>query len=325
MNVDGFRADVLREPETLAALVDAYLAPGGPLDGVDGRLEGARRVLFTGMGSSRFAALSAARWLRAAGVDAHVEYASATVALPPSPETLVIAISASGASEETVAALERHAGTSPTVAVTNHPERTLGHGRRRRAAAARRRGGRRHRLRELPVHPGGAAPARRAGRRSAGARGGAARRGRGRRCTCGTRAPAGCRRRSSCWTGATRSTSSGPTTGSPPSSSPRSCCARRRGCAPPGCETGDWLHVDVYLSRHPGYRALLLAGSPYDAGVMDWARKRDSTIVAVGRPVDGSRLDVTYPRAHEPLVALLTDTMVAELVAADLWQRRGGA
>ncbi len=91
-----------------------------------------------------------------------------------------------------------------------------------------------------------------------------------------------------------------------------------------GCETGDWLHVDVYLSRHPGYRALLLAGSPYDAGVMDWARKRESTIVAVGRPVGGSRLDVTYPRAHEPLVALLTDTMVAELVAAELWQRRGG-
>ena len=44
----------------------------------------------------------------------------------------------------------------------------------------------------------------------------------------------------------------------------------------------------------------------------------------MGRPVAGSRLDVTYPRAHEPLVALLTDTMVAELVAADLWQRRRG-
>ena len=127
MNVDGFRADVLREPETLTALVDAYVASDGPLDGADGRLDRPRRVLFTGMGSSRFAALSAARWLRAAGVDAHVEYASATLALPPSPETLVVAISASGASEETVAALERHVGTSPTIAVTNHPERPLGH------------------------------------------------------------------------------------------------------------------------------------------------------------------------------------------------------
>ena len=39
MNVDGFRADVLREPETLAALADAYLRAGGPLDGADGRLE----------------------------------------------------------------------------------------------------------------------------------------------------------------------------------------------------------------------------------------------------------------------------------------------
>ena len=39
----------------------------------------------------------------------------------------MVAISASGASEETVAALERHVGTSPTIAVTNHPERPLGH------------------------------------------------------------------------------------------------------------------------------------------------------------------------------------------------------
>jgi fructoselysine-6-P-deglycase FrlB-like protein len=126
VNVAGFRADVLREPETLAALLDAYLAAGGPLEAVGERLDRPRRVLFTGMGSSRFAALSTARWLRASGVDAHVEYASATLALPPSPETLVVAVSASGESEETVAALERHAGTSPTIAVTNHPERRLG-------------------------------------------------------------------------------------------------------------------------------------------------------------------------------------------------------
>ncbi len=31
-------------------------------------------------------------------------------------------------------------------------------------------------------------------------------------------------------------------------------------------ETGDWLHVDVYLSKRPGYTALLFPGSRYDDG-----------------------------------------------------------
>ena len=33
-------------------------------------------------------------------------------------------------------------------------------------------------------------------------------------------------------------------------------------------ETGDWLHVDVYLSKRPGYTALLFPGSRFDDGVM---------------------------------------------------------
>ncbi len=30
------------------------------------------------------------------------------------------------------------------------------------------------------------------------------------------------------------------------------------------CETGDWSHVDVYLTKRPAYRALLLPGSAYE-------------------------------------------------------------
>jgi fructoselysine-6-P-deglycase FrlB-like protein len=78
-----------------------------------------------------------------------------------------------------------------------------------------------------------------------------------------------------------------------------------------GTETGDWLHVDVYLSKHPGYRALLFSGSRYDAGVMDWARQRASTIVAVGSPVGGAALHIALPA--DP---------VAELAAGTLWQRQ---
>jgi hypothetical protein len=84
-------------------------------------------------------------------------------------------------------------------------------------------------------------------------------------------------------------------------------------------ETGDWLHVDVYLSKHAGYRALLFGGSRFDAGVMEWARERASSIVAVGRPVDGAVLHIPFPGAEDPVTATLVETSVAELAAATMW------
>jgi hypothetical protein len=89
-----------------------------------------------------------------------------------------------------------------------------------------------------------------------------------------------------------------------------------------GCETGDWLHVDVYLSKHPGYRALLFPGSRFDPGVMEWARERSSTIVAIGRPVPGAALHVGFPHAGDSLVSALVEVSVAELAAGTWWQRR---
>ena len=70
MDQPGFQADILREPAALAALLDRYAETGGPLAGVS--LDGARRVLLLGMGSSQFAAQTAAALLRSRGVDAHV-------------------------------------------------------------------------------------------------------------------------------------------------------------------------------------------------------------------------------------------------------------
>ena len=74
-----------------------------------------------------------------------------------------------------------------------------------------------------------------------------------------------------------------------------------------GCETGDWLHVDVYLSKHPGYRAVLLRGSRYDAGVLDWARQRSASIVAVGAPIEGAVQTIRYPGDDDALVRLLAE------------------
>jgi len=87
-----------------------------------------------------------------------------------------------------------------------------------------------------------------------------------------------------------------------------------------GCETGDWLHVDLYLTKFPPYRALLFTGSRYDPDVMTWARERGSSIIAVGRTTEGAVLHVPVP--DDPLVAVLVETMVAELAACELWRRR---
>jgi glutamine---fructose-6-phosphate transaminase (isomerizing) len=116
--------DVLGEPQMLAALLDAYGAPGGPLAALT-ELPASSRIVFTGLGSSRYAALDAATTLRGAGRAAWVEFASADVATPATRDVVLVAISASGSTPETVAAAERHRGKSLVVAVTNQVDSPL--------------------------------------------------------------------------------------------------------------------------------------------------------------------------------------------------------
>jgi hypothetical protein len=87
------------------------------------------------------------------------------------------------------------------------------------------------------------------------------------------------------------------------------------------CETGDWLHVDVYLTLPAGYRAILLPGSRFDAGFVDWIRRRDGAFVAIGEAVEGAAAQISYPGAGDPNVALLAETTASELLAAELWRR----
>jgi fructoselysine-6-P-deglycase FrlB-like protein len=87
-----------------------------------------------------------------------------------------------------------------------------------------------------------------------------------------------------------------------------------------GCETGDWSHVDVYLTKTTDYRMLLLAGSRWEVELLDWVRQRSSTVVAVGgQVVDPVAHNVRYRGDELDDVRLLTETLVAELVAARLW------
>ena len=312
MNPDGFLADVLDEPATLERVLDA-----ADVAELRAAIAAARLVVLTGMGSSRFAALTAAARLRANGVAAVVEHASTDSPTRPGPDVLAIGVSATGNSAETLAALERHRGVSRTVAITN--------------------GGALAGLTDLAVplnagtEAGGVAcktfqatlavlllaagveqdalrPAVAAQRQLLAAR--------GEWLEPALALLAG--------DDEDRATTYFLAPASRLSSSLQSALMLREGPRVPAdaTETGDWSHVDGYLTKHPNYRAVLFGGSPYDAEALDWMAQRDASFIAVGRPVPGAALHVGFPHAEDPLVAALVDVTVAELVAATWWRRR---
>jgi glucosamine--fructose-6-phosphate aminotransferase (isomerizing) len=122
--------DLLAQPAALEATVDR-LEISGALDTLARRLrDGAfRRVVLTGMGSSLYALYPLHLRLIARGwtsvwVDTSelVYYQSALL----HPETLVVAVSQSGRSAETVRLLDRNAGRASLIGVTNTPDSPLG-------------------------------------------------------------------------------------------------------------------------------------------------------------------------------------------------------
>jgi D-arabinose 5-phosphate isomerase GutQ len=91
------------------------------------------------------------------------------------------------------------------------------------------------------------------------------------------------------------------------------------------CETGDWSHIDVYLTKTTDYRMLLLAGSRWEPQLMDWCTQRGSTVVAAGADVPGARFTLRYRNDSDELVRLLAEITIAESVAAGEWQRAASA
>lgn len=308
---DAFLEDVLAEPETLAHVLDLYESAGSPLRAVPAD---AARVRFLGLGSSRFAALPVASLLREHGVDAAVDRSSAARATPPSPATLVVCVSAGGETPETVEHAARHRGTSTVVAVTNDPASALA-----RTAdvvlpleAGEERGGVACRTyqatlavllllaRRLGARVPDLAPAVDAALRLRDTRGE--------------------------WLEPSLRVLGGGVAVLAPeeriSSAEQGALVLREGPRIPAdaCETGDWSHVDVYLTRRPGYRALVFAGSAHEGRFVEWMTRRGGELVAVGAPIPGAAVQVPLP-VPSPLHALLVETTVAELVAAELWRR----
>jgi fructoselysine-6-P-deglycase FrlB-like protein len=122
--VEALRVDIERGPLALAELLDAYTGASSPLEAVDPDALRGRRVAFVGLGSSLFASMDAATALRASGIPAWAEFASADGA-PPASDLVLVAVSASGRTGETVEVARRHRGASLVIGVTNMTDSPL--------------------------------------------------------------------------------------------------------------------------------------------------------------------------------------------------------
>ncbi len=302
-------SDVADTPAWLHRVVDAH-AGADPL-----ALE-ARRVLFVGMGSSRYAALNAAAYLRSLGRDAHAEHASTGSPQPAEPGLLVVAISAGGGSPETIAAARRHRGTSTVIGITNRPDGALAaevdtcldlHAGEERSGVACR--SYTNTLALLLLLCGiDAARLRTAADASA--------------VVIDTTGE---------WLGAAAELLGRPALhvlapAERIGSAEQSALMLREvpRVRADACETGDWSHVDVYLSKLPGLGIVLLPGSAWEADVLEWATARECPVVTVGGPLPGGALDIPIPGGDDPVVRMLAEVRVCELLAAELYARHGG-
>lgn len=303
--------DLEAKPAALHALADR-------VDAIDWPVTASQRVLLTGMGSSWFAADTAARRMRRADIHAVADIASIDASAPPSADLAVVGITASGGSAETLRLLAQHHGTSTTIALTNTAGLDLPVDHTVLLHAEPETGGVACRsylhtlvlLLRLEHQLAGTLPGLAA---TVHAAADAAQH------LLDTRAD---------WLPVLSDVLGGP------HGTWLLAPAERMGNAlqgalmvregprrlADGCETGDWSHVDVYLTKTLDYRALLFGGSRYDAAAAQWMRDRGSRFAVVGpASVEGAELVVRHPGDHDPLVSLLTEVLVAELLAAHWW------
>jgi glutamine---fructose-6-phosphate transaminase (isomerizing) len=315
MSATDFLTDLEAKPAALERLA-AALEAGNPFENVPRDVD---RVLFLGMGSSRYAALDAALDLRAAGIAAAAEYASAKASFPPDPRTLVVAVSASGESAETLAAIERYRGRSPILAITNAPNSSLAGiadvagellaGEEHSGVACRTFLHTALLLRALGAHLTGVAED------VAGLT---------RRVAAATAELLRTRDR---WLPAVADAldTTNPVCLIAPAgamgTAEQGALMIREGPRRPAiaAETGDWSHVEVYLTKTLDYRALFLAGSRWDEQALEWLRKRHATFVALGGRPGGARLTIEFAGSDDPDVVRYAAILVPELIAAHWW------
>jgi len=321
VNPDGFAADLGRKPEVLGRLADT-LAAENPWASVVP--DTTRRGVLIGMGSSAYAGGVAAARMRARGLVAASELASSALLPDWGPGTLVVATSATGGSLETLDALGRLPSGVTTVALTN----TVGSRITERCDS----------VVELRADPEVGGVACRSFQHTLALLIALELHLAGADITTLTdtlgKAATACAHlldHESDWRPEASELLLGPSGTHLAAPGERFCSAQqgalmlREGPRRPavGCETGDWSHVDVYLTRTTDYRLLVFAGSLWEEQMAEWTTSRGTTVVGVGGTVPGARFEVRYPGDDDDDVRLLTEVLVPELVAARAWQAVG--
>jgi glucosamine 6-phosphate synthetase-like amidotransferase/phosphosugar isomerase protein len=316
-----FLADLRRKPAALRSLAErlrtedpwAFLSPD------------VEAVVMLGMGSSAYAGGVAAARLRARGIRAVSELASSDLQPKWGADTTVLAISASGGSRETLAALDAHPDAT-VVALTNTEASPLGE----RAAhtvdmmAGPEEGGVACRSFQHTLVLLAALEARLAGLSLSGLTDVV---------DMAADASEHLLATSGAWLPELTELTAGPD-GTHLAAPARRLSSAQQGAlmlregprrAAIACEAGDWAHVDVYLTKNTDYRLLSFAGSRWDDGIVEWSGPRGTTVVSVGGSFPDAALTVRYPNDGVDDVRLLTETLVPELAAARLWADSAGA
>ena len=315
MNAESFLADIEASPQALDSLADA---------GADdwAGLPRAHRTVLVGMGSSAYAANVTAARLQAIGLDAVSVLASSDTLPAAAREDLVIVVSAGGSSPETVAAAQHYAGRAPQWLLTNSASGPL-------VDLADR---------VVPLHAGPET-------------GGVACRSfrhtlarlrqfedallerqpdpllllRAREAATDLleRRPTWLAQAVDLLGGGAMTGCVGPV--SRLANAQQSALMLREGPRriAVGCETGDWSHVDVYLTKTQDYRVLLLAGSRWEPELLRWCGERGSQVLAAGAEVEGAAMSLRYRHDDDANVRLLVESIIAELVAQALWSAQG--
>lgn len=313
-----FRADLERKPAVLDALATSMEA-ANPWAGC--KIVTTDRIVLIGMGSSHYANAVAAARLQAIGIGAVATIASSDLLPKVSPDDVVIVVSASGGSIETVYAARHYAGTCRTIALTNVETCEIADlcDQHISMRAEKEEGGVACRsyqqtlalllaFQEFLVPASMPQPV-------------------STLIDLASQASSDLLDKSDQWLSEMSELLLGPsgTAFVAParrfSSAQQSALMLREGprLNAVGCETGDWSHVDVYLTTTTDYKMLLLAGSRWEPALMDWCTKRGSTVVAAGGDVPGAQYTLRYVHDTDDDVRLLAEVLIAELIAARSW------
>ena len=317
MDAQLFYADLVRKPSTLEKLATSLRAEN-PWDAE--KLSTSNNYLFLGMGSSHYASCMLAARLRSHGIQANAELSSNSLFPKLSPETVVIAVSASGKSEETNHVVQEHFSAHRIIALTNDVQsplaalassvismdaqveeggvvcRTYSHTLALESALE---DSILNRTSSLPAHLISSADAMNQLLET-----------------------------SDGWLPRFRETmlnAQGSYFVAPAArlaNAQQAALMMREGPRKQavGCETGDWSHVDVYLTKTIDYRMALFAGSVWEPNLMKWCTERESTVVSIGADIEGATYALRYLGDDEPAVRYFTESFIAELLAADCWR-----